>query len=71
MATACSKLSGCTCTALAGGPCGNAGVGGTCCGPWVMWGPCVGDALSFGKFMLAGFNCSVDGLFGVGGNILP
>lgn len=32
---------------------------------------CVGLAFNFGKLILVGFNCNVDGLHGVGGNRLP
>lgn len=32
---------------------------------------CVGEALSFGKFIFPGLSCKVEGLQGVGGSLLP
>lgn len=39
--------------------------------PTLLTLTCVGLAFSLGKLILAGFNCKVDGLHGVGGSLLP
>lgn len=73
MATACSKLSGQWLGCMPD-MCPGCAAGGCCMpggiGMWElpsMCGPRVGEAFSFGKLMLAGLSCRVDGLLGVGG----